>query len=104
MTAGAVDVGARATRRLRVGLGVDALAVAGLATLLAGLAAATWGTWGDLDSDTGYDVVAGNLVAQGQFPYIDFVYYYGPLAPLLAGLATRSAARASRPSRHSGCC
>ena len=88
MTAGTVDVGTRASRRLRVGLGVDALAVAGLATLFAVLAAATWGTWGDLDSDTGYDVVAGNLVAQGQLPYVDFVYYYGPLAPLLAGLAT----------------
>ncbi len=45
-------------------------------------------TWGDLDSDTGYDVVAGALVADGRFPYIDFVYYYGPLAPLLAGLVS----------------
>jgi hypothetical protein len=88
VTAGAVDVGARATRRLRLALGADTLALAGLATLLAGLAAVTWGTWGDLDSDTGYDVVAGGLVAQGQLPYVDFVYYYGPLAPLLAGLAT----------------
>ena len=45
-------------------------------------------TWGDLDSDTGYDVVAGSLVADGRLPYVDFVYYYGPLAPLLAGLVS----------------
>jgi hypothetical protein len=88
MTAGAVDVGTRATRRLRLALGADTLALVGLAAVYAGLAAATWGTWGDLDSDTGYDVVAGSLVAQGQLPYADFVYYYGPLAPLLAGLVT----------------
>jgi len=88
VTAGAVDVGTRATRRLRLALGADTLALAGLATLVAALAVATWGTWGDLDSDTGYDVVAGGLVAQGDLPYVDFVYYYGPLAPLLAGLVT----------------
>ena len=52
MTAGTVEVGTRATRRLRVGLGADALALAGLATLVAALAATIWGTWGDLDSDT----------------------------------------------------
>ena len=103
MTAGTVDVGTRASRRLRVGLGVDVIAVAGPATLFAVLAAATWGTWGDLDSDTGYDVVAGNLVAQGQLPYVDFVYYYGPLAPPLAG-ARDLAGRRRRHVRHARSC
>ena len=70
----------------RIALGADTLALGGLAILWIALAAVAWGTWGDLDSDTGYDVLSGALVADGQFPYIDFVYYYGPLAPLLAGL------------------
>ncbi len=74
------------TSRLRIAIGADALALGGLAILWIALAAVAWGTWGDLDSDTGYDVLSGSLVADGQFPYIDFVYYYGPLAPLLAGL------------------
>ena len=47
----------------------------------------TWGAWGDLGQDTGYDLVAGSRVAHGQLPYVDFVYYYGPLAPFVLGLA-----------------
>jgi hypothetical protein len=73
--------------RVRVAVRPDVLAVAGLALFTAVLAAATWGTWGDLDSDTGYDVVAGARVAHGELPYRDFVYYYGPLAPFLSGVA-----------------
>lgn len=57
------------------------LVVAGCALLL-GL---TWGRWGDVNGDTGYDVVAAARVAHGQFPYVDYVYYYGPLGPLLLG-------------------
>jgi hypothetical protein len=72
---------------LRVGLRADALALAGLVVLVTGLAVLTWGTWGDLDSDTGYDVVAGARLAEGELPYRDFTYYYGPLAPALSGLA-----------------
>ncbi len=87
MTVHAEQLGAKAGR-LRIALGADALAVAGLAVLWVALTALVWNTWGDLDSDTGYDVVAGGLVADGRLPYIDFVYYYGPLAPLLAGLVS----------------
>jgi hypothetical protein len=74
--------------RARIGLRADAAALAGLALFVAALAAATWGTWGDLDSDTGYDVVAGARVADGEVPYRDFTYYYGPLAPYVMGLAS----------------
>ena len=73
--------------RTRVALHADVLALVGVAVFAAGLAALTWGTWGDLDSDTGYDVVAGSRVADGELPYRDFTYYYGPLAPFLTGLA-----------------
>jgi hypothetical protein len=74
--------------RLRVAVASDAIALSGLAVLVAGLLAATWGTWGDLDSDTGYDAAAGARVADGDLPYRDFVYYYGPLAPLASGAAS----------------
>jgi hypothetical protein len=50
------------------------------------LVVATWGTWGDLAADTGYDLLAGARLAGGELPYRDFVYYYGPLAPFLLAL------------------
>ncbi len=49
------------------------------------LLAAGWLTWGDLRGDTGYDQVAAARVAAGDLPYADFVYFYGPLVPLLLG-------------------
>ena len=81
-------------------LGADALAVAGLAMLGSRSPRSTWGTWGDLDSDTGYDVVAGDARRRrASFPYIDFVYYYGPLAPLLAGLVSAVAGPGDQADR-----
>lgn len=65
----------------------DLLAIGGLLGLCASLAAITWQSWGDVGRDTGYDSVAGARVADGQLPYADFTYYYGPLAPMLLGLA-----------------
>jgi hypothetical protein len=47
----------------------------------------TWGAWGELTNDTGYDFVIGSRFAHGELPYVDSVYYYGPLAPALLGLA-----------------
>ena len=78
-----------AERRARVRAAVtpDVLALVGVAGLSLALVALTWGTWGDLDNDTGYDLVAGLKVAHGQIPYSDFFYWYGPLAPALYGLA-----------------
>ena len=32
------------------------------------LVAVTWGTWGDLAHDTGYDFVAAQRIADGQLP------------------------------------
>jgi hypothetical protein len=66
----------------------DAIAFVALAAFVAAAVALTWGTWGDLGRDTGYDLVAGERVARGELPYADFVYYYGPAAPYLVGLAT----------------
>ena len=67
----------------------DLLAIGGLLSLCAGLLAVTWHTWGDLGRDTGYESVAASRVAGGELPYVDYTYYYGPLAPLMTGLAVR---------------
>jgi hypothetical protein len=74
--------------RLTAALSADAALLSGLALLVGLLCVATWGTWGDLGADTGYDVLAGARVADGELPYVDFVYYYGPLAPAALALAT----------------
>jgi hypothetical protein len=73
---------------VRVAVSGDVIAVGALVILSVALAAVAWGTWGDLDSDTGYDVEAGARVADGELAYRDFTYFYGPLAPLVAGLST----------------
>src|SRR4051812_18993694 len=64
------------------------LAGLGVAAITALLALLTWHAWGDLNSDTGYDVIAASKVAGGAVPYRDFVYYYGPLAPAIGGMAS----------------
>lgn len=67
----------------------DLLAVGALLGLCASLAAMTWQSWGDVGRDTGYDSVAASRVADGQLPYVDFTYYYGPLSPIMLGLAMK---------------
>jgi hypothetical protein len=64
----------------------DVAAAGALALFVAVLFALTWRTWGDLDTDTGYDMVAASRIADGDVPYRDFIYYYGPLAPALGAL------------------
>ena len=66
----------------------DVLALGAVGLLTLGVAILTWGTWGDLDSDTGYDIVAGSRIAHGELPYADFTYFYGPLSAFLAGIAS----------------
>jgi hypothetical protein len=73
-------------RRLRVGVAADTIALGVLLLGVVALVALTWQTWGNPGRDTGYDLVAGARVAHGDLPYLDFVYYYGPLAPLSVGL------------------
>jgi Dolichyl-phosphate-mannose-protein mannosyltransferase len=68
-------------------MSADGIALIALTVLGTVLVVLTWGTWGDLGRDTGYDLVAGTRVAHGQLPYADFPYYYGPVAPFLLGLA-----------------
>jgi hypothetical protein len=63
----------------------DAVVVAAVAAWTIVIAAATWGTWGDLTMDTGYDLLAASRTASGELPYSDYTYFYGPLAPLLLG-------------------
>ncbi len=84
---GAVAAVRPRAQRLSLAVTADVVALFGLALLMVGLAAVTWATWGDPGRDTGYDLVAAARVAHGQIPYSDFVYYYGPLAPYLLGLA-----------------
>jgi 4-amino-4-deoxy-L-arabinose transferase-like glycosyltransferase len=61
----------------------DTYVLGALALALVALAALTWGTWGDLSMDTGYDLVAASRTADGELPYVDYVYFYGPLGPVL---------------------
>ncbi len=75
------------SRALSLRLDAEAVAVGVTALAFGLLALRTWATWGDLGRDTGYDFVAATRVAHGQMPYVDFVYYYGPLAPFALGLA-----------------
>jgi hypothetical protein len=63
----------------------DGAALGLLGLLCAALVIATWGTWGDLAQDTGYDLLAGSRMAAGELPYADFTYFYGPLSPALLG-------------------
>ena len=60
--------------RVRTAAFSDARVIPALALLTAILAAFTWGTWGDLDSDTGYDIAASARIVDGELPYRDFVY------------------------------
>src|SRR5437016_1264682 len=71
---------------ISVGSSADFLATGGLLVFVAALIGVTWGTWGDFGRDTGYDLLAGSRLANGELPYRDYVYYYGPLAPALLGL------------------
>jgi hypothetical protein len=66
-------------------LEADASALILTLAVVVGLTIVAWGTWGDIGRDTGYDFVAATRVAHGQLPYVDYVYYYGPLAPFLLG-------------------
>ncbi|HEY8192464.1 MAG TPA: glycosyltransferase family 39 protein [Gaiellaceae bacterium] len=86
MTAAVAAVRVRA-ERLRVAVSADVLALGSLAAFSLGLLGLVWGTWGDLDSDTGYDLVAGIRIVDGDLPYRDFDYFYGPLAPGISALA-----------------
>ena len=63
----------------------EAAAWAGLAIFCAALAVLTWGTWGDVAMDTGYDLLAAARTAGGEVPYADYTYFYGPAAPTLLG-------------------
>jgi hypothetical protein len=67
--------------------GVDVITLGFVGLVSAVMVAATWRTWGALNSDTGYDAVAGLRIAHGQLPYLDFTYYYGPLAPFVSAVA-----------------
>jgi hypothetical protein len=73
--------------KIRLALSPEAASISIVALVVTALVILTWGTWGELTSDTGYDLVAGSRVAHGQLPYSDFVYFYGPLGPLVLGFA-----------------
>ena len=83
---GAVLAARAQADRVRVAVGADTIAAATLTLFVGVLAILTWGTWGDLDSDTGYDLVAAHRITEGELIFRDFVYYYGPLGPALLAL------------------
>jgi hypothetical protein len=83
-----VTAGAATTREpLAIAARADVVALGSVAVLGVLLALLTWGTWGALGGDTGYDFVAAARTAHGDLPYVDYTYYYGPLAPAVLGLA-----------------
>lgn len=63
----------------------ELIAPAVVAVGFAVLVVLTWATWGDPAHDTGYDWVAAERLADGQIPYADFPYIYGPLGVGLLG-------------------
>lgn len=65
----------------------DVAATALLVGLCAVLTALTWKTWGDLGVDAGYDLLAASRIAHGELPYVDFIYFYGPLGVGVLALA-----------------
>jgi hypothetical protein len=71
--------------RLRSRARSEVLALGALVVWTVLLAALTWGRWGDITMDTGYDLLAASRTAHGQLPYVDYIYWYGPLSPLLLG-------------------
>ena len=73
-------------RTQRLALSRDASALVALSVLVGLVLVFTWNRWGNVDNDTGYDTLAGWRVAHGQLPYVDYVYYYGPLAPFALSL------------------
>ena len=81
-----IAVRASRARGLRVAVTAETAALCMLAVAIAAFVALTWATWGNPGRDTGYDLIAGARVAHGDLPYVDFTYYYGPLAPLGVGL------------------
>ncbi len=79
--------GAASARRATVRVALtDRTVLIGLGALVVLLAALTWQAWGDLGSDTGYDIIASQRLADGEIPYRDFPYFYGPLAPAVGAL------------------
>jgi hypothetical protein len=68
-------------------VGADVAATALLVGLCAVLAGLTWKTWGDLGVDVGYDLLASSRIAHGELPYVDFIYFYGPLGVGVLALA-----------------
>jgi Dolichyl-phosphate-mannose-protein mannosyltransferase len=88
VSAHAVSLEQTRASRLRLLLARPVVAPFALGCLTLVFVALTWNTWGNPGNDTGYDTLAGIRVAHGQLPYIDFTYYYGPLAPFALGLAS----------------
>src|SRR5215468_1675386 len=75
----------RVGTRLREATASDAVMLGAVGVFTLVLLALTWGRWGDLTMDTGYDFLAAARTAHGELPYVDYVYFYGPTAPLLLG-------------------
>ena len=76
---------ARPVEAVRAWASTERAAQGALAGVFVILLALTWGSWGDLTMDTGYDLLAASRTAGGELPYVDYNYFYGPLSPLLLG-------------------
>lgn len=65
-----------------------------IVTIVATLVLFTAGAFlGDLNSDEGWYLYAGRLVADGKLPYVDFAFTQGPVMPFVYALASPLMAR-----------
>jgi hypothetical protein len=69
----------RGERLLALARSADALALAGLALLMAVLAAISWRKWGTPEIDAGAELTTAAQAVHGHLPYEDTRYFYGPL-------------------------
>jgi hypothetical protein len=65
----------------------DGLALLALGAAFLVLAALTWGTWGNPQTDFGVELTAADRIAHGATLYEDIRYFYGPLGVYAQALA-----------------
>lgn len=65
-------------RSREIAANADVLAVAGLALIFALLAALSWRKWGVPSVDAGHEMTVAAATAEGNEPYRDIRYFYGP--------------------------
>lgn len=66
-------------RARRLAASADARALAGIAVVMAALAALSWRKWGVPTVDAGHELTMAAAIVEGAEPYRDIRYFYGPV-------------------------